>query len=125
VVKPEGYHKGTLYSVVENMAASPVIFCIICSSLVASTVWERGDVSVCFSMPKNCNENCPSSFSNPFSSQSGPWASLLLSHVELSQAAACTTTALRGSYKEEAPGKSSSHKTKGKQVEKRLVLIVH
>lgn len=124
MVKPEGYHKGTFYSAVGIMAASPVIFCIICSSLAASTVWERGDISVCFPMPKNCNENCLSSLSNRFSSRSGPWAPLLLSRVELSQAAACTTTALRGSHKEEAPDKSSSQKTKWKQVEQCLVLTV-
>lgn len=125
MVKPEGYHKGTFYCVVGIMAASPVIFCIICSSLVASTVWKRGDISVYFPVPKNCNENCPSSLSNHFSSRGGPWAPLLLSNVKFSQAPACITTALRGSHKEEAPGKSSSQKTKGKQVEQCLVLTVH
>lgn len=45
MVKPEEYHKGTFYSVVDVIAASPVIFCIICSSSQHSLGKRR-----CFSL---------------------------------------------------------------------------
>lgn len=79
MVKPDRYQKGILDSALPITAASLITFCIICPSVVASTVWGRTDISVCFPVPKTCNENHPSSLFNHFARTSGHWALLLLS----------------------------------------------